>query len=87
MNFVLESPGSSEIRRGPGTFPADLSAEAESCLSPLKALCAYAGIVPRTHQSGGPDSAAVQGKASSRCNHILKDWTVQSAQKMRAIHA
>lgn len=51
-------------------------------LAKTDSLCAYAGIVPRTHQSGGPDSAAVQGKASPRCNHILKDWTVQSAQKI-----
>ena len=45
-------------------------------------LCAYAGIVPKTYQSGGPESPAVQGHASPRCNHILKDWTVQSAQKI-----
>ena len=51
-------------------------------LGKVDSLCAYAGIVPRTQQSGGPDSAATQGKASPRCNHILKDWTVQSAQKL-----
>jgi transposase len=51
-------------------------------LGKLDSLCAYAGIVPRTLQSGGPDSAAVQGHASPRCNRILKDWTVQSAQKI-----
>jgi transposase len=51
-------------------------------LGRLDSLCAYAGIVPRTLQSGGPDSPAVQGHASPRCNRILKDWTVQSAQKI-----
>lgn len=51
-------------------------------LAPLDSLCAYAGIVPRTFQSGGPDSPAVQGHASPRCNRILKDWTLQSAQKI-----
>jgi transposase len=51
-------------------------------LGKLDSLCAYAGIVPRTLQSGGPDSPAVQGHASTRCNRILKDWTVQSAQKI-----
>ncbi len=51
-------------------------------LGQLDSLCAYAGIVPRTHQSGGPDSPAIQGHASPRCNRILKDWTVQSAQKI-----
>ncbi len=51
-------------------------------LGKLDSLCAYAGIVPRTLQGGGPDSPAVQGHASPRCNRILKDWTVQSAQKI-----
>ena len=51
-------------------------------LGKLDSLCAYAGIVPRTCQSGGPDSPAIQGHASPRCNRILKDWTVQSAQKI-----
>ena len=51
-------------------------------LAPLDSLCGYAGIVPKTFQSGGPDSPAVQGHASPRCNRILKDWTVQSAQKI-----
>jgi transposase len=51
-------------------------------LARVDSLCAYAGIVPHTFQSGGPDSSAVQGHASKRCNHILKDWVVQSAQKL-----
>ena len=51
-------------------------------LAPVDSLCAFAGIVPRTLQSGGPDSPAIQGHASPRCNRILKDWTVQSAQKI-----
>lgn len=51
-------------------------------LASLDSLCAYAGIVPRTFQTGGPGSPAVQGHASPRCNRILKDWTVQSAQKI-----
>jgi transposase len=51
-------------------------------LASLDSLCGYAGIIPKTFQSGGPDSPAVQGHASPRCNRILKDWTVQSAQKI-----
>jgi transposase len=51
-------------------------------LSPVDSLCAYAGIVPHTFQSGGPDQPACQGHTPARCNHILKDWTVQSAQKI-----
>ena len=34
-------------------------------------------------KSGGPDSPAIQTTTSPRCNHILKDWTVQSAQKLQ----
>ena len=51
-------------------------------LSPVDSLCAFAGIVPHTFQSGGPDQPACQGRTPARCNHILKDWTVQSAQKI-----
>jgi len=52
-------------------------------MSRLDSLCAYAGIVPATYQSGGPDSPANTGKTSRRCNHILKDWVAQSSQKLR----
>jgi len=51
-------------------------------LSGVDSLCAFAGIVPHTFQSGGPDQPACQGHTPARCNHILKDWTVQSAQKI-----
>jgi len=51
-------------------------------IASVDSLCSYAGIVPHTDQTGGPDSPAVQRRASPRCNHILKDWTVQSAQKI-----
>lgn len=45
-------------------------------------LCAYAGIVPAVTQTGGPDSPARHGSTRARCNRILKDWTVQSSQKI-----
>jgi transposase len=51
-------------------------------LGTTDSLCCYAGIVPKTLQSGGPDSPPVQGHVSPRCNRILKDWVVQSAQKI-----
>jgi len=53
-----------------------------SHLSGVDSLCAFAGIVPHTFQSGGPDQPASQGHSTTRCNHILKNWTVQSAQKI-----
>jgi len=51
-------------------------------LSSVDSLCAFAGIVPRTFQSGGPDQPASQGHTPARCNRILKDWAIQSAQKI-----
>lgn len=51
-------------------------------LGTTDSLCCYAGIIPKTLQSGGPDSPPVQGHVSPRCNRILKDWVVQSAQKI-----
>ena len=52
-------------------------------LGSADSLCAYSGIVPQTYQTGGPDSPAVQGHASPRCNRILKDWILQSTHKIR----
>jgi transposase len=40
-------------------------------------LDSYAGIVPRTKQTGGPEKGAKTGRVSRRCNHILKDYIVQ----------
>ena len=49
---------------------------------PLNNLCSYAGIVPRSKQSGGPQQAPRRGKVGKRSNHILKDYLVQSAQHL-----
>lgn len=46
-------------------------------------LCSYAGIVPKTSQSGGPDKPATQGRLSPHCNHILKDWVMQATNQIR----
>jgi len=43
----------------------------------VRRLGSYAGIVPRTKQTGGPEKSAKTGKVSRRCNHILKDYIVQ----------
>ncbi len=50
---------------------------------PFGRQCAYAGIVPRTAQSGGPQSPSVQGEPPRRCNRILKDYLVQAASKQQ----
>jgi transposase len=49
---------------------------------PVNNLASYAGIVPRVHQSGGPESDASVGSVAKRCNRILKDYTMQSAVHM-----
>ena len=51
-------------------------------LHPSKQLCAYAGVVPRSKQSGGPDKEAHQGKTSKGCNRILKNHLVQAANQI-----
>ena len=51
--------------------------------TPFGSQCAYAGIVPRTAQSGGSQGQPVQGAASRRCNRILKDYLVQAASKQQ----
>lgn len=43
----------------------------------VRRLSSYAGIVPRTKQTGGPEKGAKTGKVSRRSNHILKDYIVQ----------
>ena len=48
----------------------------------LTALSSYAGIVPRVAQTGGPDAPAVVGGVAKRCNRILKDYLVQSADHL-----
>ena len=51
-------------------------------LPPADSLSAYAGIVPAVVQTGGPDSPASHLSTRARCNHLLKDWVVQGAQKI-----
>ena len=43
----------------------------------LRRLGSYAGIIPRTKQTGGPEKGPVIGTVSKRCNRILKDYVVQ----------
>ena len=54
-----------------------------SRLGPTDSLCGYAGIVGKTAQTGGPDKPARQRGPSKRCNHLLKNWVVQGAEKIR----
>lgn len=66
--------------RGIGiTLAAGVAAEldAPKTQPSTRRLCSYAGIVPRTKQTGGPEKGAKTGTVSRRSNHILKDFVVQ----------
>jgi transposase len=51
----------------------------DSLSKAVRRSVSYAGIVPRTEQTGGPDKPAVQRSVSRRCNHRLKNSVVQCA--------
>ncbi len=46
---------------------------------PTPNLLSYAGVVPRTKQTGGKDQAPSRGVLPYDCNHILKDYLIQAA--------
>ena len=48
----------------------------------VRSLCSYAGIVPRTSQSGGPDKPAQSGTVQRRCNRRAKNWLVQAGSSL-----
>ena len=50
--------------------------------NPLNNLVSYSGIIPRVKQTGGPEGKTYTGKVAKRCNRILKDNVVQSANHM-----
>src|SRR5690606_15227135 len=47
----------------------------------LGRLCTYAGISPKTHQSGGPDAPANQSGKRMRYNRVLRDYLIQAVRK------
>lgn len=49
---------------------------------PLNNLVSYSGIIPRVKQTSGPQGPTVTGKVAKRCNRILKDYVVQSANQL-----
>ena len=49
---------------------------------PLNNLVSYSGIIPRVKQTGGSEGKTRTGKVAKRCNRILKDYVVQSANHM-----
>ncbi len=49
---------------------------------PVKNLVSYSGIIPRVKQTGGTEGKTHTGKVAKRCNHILKDYVVQSGNHL-----
>jgi len=50
--------------------------------SAVRRLCSYAGVVPRSKQTGGPDKEAVVGTVQQRCNKRLKNVVLQAVEKV-----
>lgn len=48
----------------------------------LSNIVSYSGIIPRVKQTGGIHGKTQVKKMGKRCNHILKDYVVQSASHM-----
>lgn len=48
----------------------------------VRQLCSYAGVVPRTEQTGGPDKEPVTGPVQQRCNKRLKNVVLQAVEKV-----
>lgn len=48
----------------------------------LSNIVSYSGIIPRIKQTGGIQGKTQVQKVGKRCNHILKDYVVQSAAHM-----
>ena len=49
---------------------------------PLNNLVSYTGIIPRVKQTGGSEGKTRTGSVAKRCNRILKDYVVQSANHL-----
>lgn len=73
--LLISIPGIAVIRA------ATLAAEfgEPSKLPKAKSLCAYAGIVPHTEQTGGPDKAAYVVGLPRKCNRRLKNALLGAA--------
>jgi transposase len=49
----------------------------------VRRLCSYAGVVPRTKQTGGPDKEPRVGSVQQRCNKRFKNVVLQAVEKVR----
>jgi len=53
---------------------------------PLKNQVSYAGIVPRTKQTGGEEKEPSRGHLPADCNHVLKDYLIQASKSVGKFH-
>jgi transposase len=49
----------------------------------VRQLCSYAGVVPKSKQTGGPQKEPVVGPVQQRCNKRLKNVVLQAVEKVR----
>jgi transposase len=49
----------------------------------VRRLCSYAGVVPKTKQTGGPGQEPLSGHVQPRCNKRLKNVVLQAVEKVR----
>jgi transposase len=49
----------------------------------VRRICSYAGVVPKTKQTGGPNQEPLTGHVQQRCNKRLKNVVLQAVEKVR----
>jgi len=49
----------------------------------VRRLCSYAGVIPKSKQTGGPDQEPLTGHVQRRCNKRLKNVVLQAVEKVR----
>jgi transposase len=69
------------------TLSAGVGAELDLLgeIPPLDRICSYAGIIPATQQSGGPDKEAAHKATYPHCNYRLKNYLLQAGEHMARI--
>jgi transposase len=49
----------------------------------VRRVCSYAGVIPKSKQTGGPDKEPLTGHVQPRCNKRLKNVVLQAVEKVR----
>lgn len=49
----------------------------------VRRICSYAGVIPKSKQTGGPDKEPLTGHVQQRCNKRLKNVVLQAVEKVR----